>query len=125
MNAFNTIVLTIAVIFLILILTSVGIIMLYTNNNSLVYPPTSSTCPDYWTFTPSSTGGKCMSRGFNEGTVTKSGPVVGAPGGFSFNPTDAAFNERGITQTCGQKRWAIANKVEWDGVSNYNKCSIK
>jgi hypothetical protein len=120
MNAFNTIVLTIAVIFLILILTAVGIIMLYTNNNSLVYPPTSSTCPDYWAYT----GGKCLSKGTNDSTVAVSdnGPVIGDSNNWTLDPTHSSFTKNGISKTCGQKRWAVTNGVVWDGVSNYNKC---
>ena len=118
MNAFNTIVLTIAVIFLILILTAVGVIMLYTNNNSLVYPPTSSTCPDYWSYSNS----KCTSNGTNLGTVSATGPVTASGTDFSFSPTDDYFTKNGVSKTCGQKRWAVTNGVVWDGVSNYNKC---
>lgn len=119
MNAFNTIVLTIAVIFLILILTAVGVIMLYTNNNNMVYPPTSSTCPDYWTYS----NGKCTSNGTNLGKISAAGPVTGTSAtAFSFSPADGYFTQNGISQTCGQKRWAVTNGVVWDGVSNYNKC---
>jgi hypothetical protein len=124
MNAFNTIVLTVAVIFLILILTAVGVMMLYTSNNNMVYPPTSSTCPDYWAYT----GGNCVSNGTNEGTVagtvagSNNGPVSGSSGTWKLDPADSYFTKNGISKTCGQKRWAVTNGVVWDGVSNYNKC---
>jgi hypothetical protein len=121
MNAFNTIVLTVAVIFLILILTAVGVMMLYTSNNNMVYPPTSSTCPDYWTY---NAAGKCVSKGTNDSTVADSnnGPVSGNSGNWTLDPADSYFTKNGISKTCGQKRWAVTNGVVWDGVSNYNKC---
>ena len=116
------IVLTIAVVFLILILSAVGIIMLFTKNNNQVYPPTSSKCPDYWTL--GSDGVTCTSSGINNGTITATGgPVTSVNNNvIKLNLSDSSFTQRGMTQTCGQKRWANLNKVEWDGVSNYNKC---
>ena len=112
---------TVAVVFLILILTAVGIIMLYTKNNNQIYPPTSSKCPDYWTL--GADGVTCTSRGINNGSVTATGPVLSVGGNsFQLNLSDSSFTERGMTKTCGQKRWATTNKIEWDGVSNYNKC---
>lgn len=123
MNSFNMIVLTVAVVFLILILTAVGIIMLYTKNNNQVYPPTSSTCPDYWKLGADRV--TCTSSGINEGTLsTTGGGMLKTAGGppMKFESTDTSFLKLGTTQTCGQKRWANMNKVEWDGVSNYNKC---
>jgi len=123
MNSFNMIVMTVAVVFLILILSAVGIIMLFTKNNNQIYPPTSSKCPDYWTLEAG--GVTCTSSGTNNGTITTGGPgptITGTSPAFSFKTADSAFTKNGMTQTCGQKRWANMNKVEWDGVSNYNKC---
>jgi len=123
MNSFNMIVMTVAVVFLILILSAVGIIMLYTKNNNQIYPPTSSKCPDYWTL--GSNGVTCRSSGTNEGTITSGGTgqvVTGTSPNFGLNTDDTAFTRHSMTKTCGQKRWANMYKVEWDGVSNYNKC---
>lgn len=121
MNPFNMIVMTVAVVFLILILSAVAIIMLYTKNNNQIYPPTSSTCPDYWKL--GADGVTCTSSGINHGSVTAAGPVQSAGNNtFKLNISDSSFTQRGMTKTCGQKRWANMNKVEWDGVSNYNKC---
>ena len=116
------IVMTVAVVFLILILSAVGIIMLFTKNNTQVYPPTSSKCPDYWTL--GSDGVTCTSTGINRGTITVAGgPVTSvSDNNLTLNTSHSSFTERGMTKTCGQKRWATMNKVEWDGVSNYNKC---
>ena len=123
MNSFNMIVMTVAVVFLILILSAVGIIMLFTKNNNQIYPPTSSKCPDYWKL--GADGVTCTSSGINEGTLstTVGGMLKTARGPpKKFESTDTSFLKLGTTQTCGQKHWANLNKVEWDGVSNYNKC---
>jgi len=115
------IVMTIAVVFLILILSAVGIIMLFTKNNNQIFPPTSSKCPDYWTL--GADGVTCTSSGTNNGSVTAAGPVQSVDGNIiKLNTSHSSFTEIGMTKTCGQKRWANLNKIEWDGVSNYNKC---
>jgi hypothetical protein len=56
MELFYIIVTVIAIVFLILILTVIGILMRY-QNKSTVFPPVANDCPDFWTI--ASDGTKC------------------------------------------------------------------
>ena len=136
MNAFYTITLVIATIFLILILTLVGVVMSFRNNSS-VYPPMSNTCPDYWTV---NTNGTCQIASNNIGNVPKcNGGSTNPPGctgstGWSFTSKtpglsgqqidfkDSGWGGMGKTTLRAQRQWANTNQIEWDGVSNFNGC---
>jgi hypothetical protein len=141
MDSFQMIVLAIAVLILIIILTFIGI-TLASSNKSLVFPPVSNTCPDYWQV--SSDGNTCMVPATS--TVTNSGTIFdkttgqlqsafttttltmkapyGTPGysdgkiGFS----DAGWTANGKSTICQQKSWSNNYGIQWDGVSNYNSC---
>ena len=68
MDNFYTIVIVIAIILLIGILTYIGMLM-NDSSGSEVYPPSSTTCPDYWEIDSS---GKCKIPGKsakNRGTL--------------------------------------------------------
>ena len=132
------------IVFLILILTVIGILMAKKSNN-LVYPPVANQCPDYWTFD----GSYCIVP--NKGVYTlgdqtkytddhnqkvlngfssvKSANDKNTPGFFveKDNKNRAIlkidFKDPGWSGTCSQKKWANQNNIVWDGVSNYNTCS--
>jgi len=135
MDIFYTIVISVAVIFLILILTYLGIVMSYTKPG-YTYPPTKQDCPDYWVFdssnnvciVPSGSNSKNTSGIFN--TANKSSLTSSTPGlstnsvtGIaSIDFTNSGWASKGVSAICAQKNWAIQNNILWDGVTNYNNC---
>ena len=135
MDIFYIIVLSIAIILLILLLTYIGIQMNSAGTKTAPYPPTKSTCPDYWTI---DSDGKCNvpTTGRNipseSLTVASGSSVSGAqtPGYTSTSTSKtidfskSAWSSYGGlgSELCGQKLWANTNGIMWDGVSNYNGC---
>jgi len=144
MDSFQMIVLGIAVLILIVILTFIGI-TLAKDNKSVVFPPVSNTCPDYWSV--STDGTTCtvpLSTATNVGSIydESTGQLLsafkatkltsrlpyGTPGysqstdGTSINFSDAGWTSNGKSTICQQKSWANNYGIQWDGVSNYNSC---
>jgi len=66
MELFYIIVTVIAIVFLILILTVIGILMRY-QNKSTVFPPVANDCPDFWTIAEDGT--KCKIPTFGQKNV--------------------------------------------------------
>jgi hypothetical protein len=127
MDPFNSTVLGIALVILILALTYVGIMMVYykqkiTGSNG-AFPSSSATCPDYWlydgTFCTPDSNGKNVPPGFN---TSSSKGILGANGN-RFKPDDKIWSANGKSAICNQQAWANANSILWDGVSNYTGCS--
>ena len=134
MDAFYTIVFTIAVVVLIIILTYFGITMQRSKNNDTKFPPTLSECPDYWEF---DANGLCVvpSNKKNVGSIfdntgsmtlktdTTPGLSITDNGKkYSVNFNDNNWVAGGVTNVCKQKQWANKHGILWDGVSNYNSC---
>jgi hypothetical protein len=142
MEAFYKITILVAIVFLILALTVIGILM-GKKANVLIYPPVMNECPDYWTYD----GSYCIVP--NKGCPTSSDPskfkdcsgnvlnglntitsvnTQNTPGiKFQTNPDKSTtvkidFKDAGWTGTCAQMQWANKNNIVWDGVSNYNSC---
>jgi hypothetical protein len=146
MEAFYKITILVLIVFLIIVLTVIGILLGKTTN-SLVFPPVANQCPDYWTYD----GSFCVVP--NQGVLDPSDPLKktwkdkdrnvlnGVSGGIKSLSTvntpglvidsDMAkklqtlkvnFKDSGWTGVCAQKQWAQKNNVAWDGVSNYNSC---
>lgn len=110
MEVFYIAVLTIATAILILILTSVGV-LLRKSNTEVPWPPTAGRCPDFWTeVSGEESKNKCYHTGVNKGTLANDVAIKATPTDFSSKTT------------CENRTWAKANGVDWDGVSNYNKC---
>ena len=99
-----------------------------------IYPPTASSCPDYWqtvTTDPSS----CM---IPTATSRNSGKIYDVATGLltlnssttygfdnnsnSINFSDHGWTKGGMNSACSQKAWANQYGVVWDGVSNFNSC---
>lgn len=129
---FYIIVSSIAVIFLILVLTFMGI-MMRNQNSKAIYPPTSFVCPDYWTsddlgnctlptkmsssdpLVPINSGGtKNLGKNSNIAPYSKDM--------YSFNVNNVLWSSGGKSTLCAQKDWATQNNIQWDGVSNFNGC---
>ena len=121
MGYYYIIVGAVATIILVLILTYVGILMTSTQKKA-TYPPSYNLCPDYWKSTGS---GACVIPTNNVNTKTTwVGDVYGyTAGDTSINFSDPAWSA-GSTgeQRCGWQKWANANSIQWDGVTNYNGC---
>jgi hypothetical protein len=125
MDIFYIIVLSIATIVLILILTYIGIQMTNKQTSSSTFPPTSSTCPDYWSL--ASDGKSCLvkttGRNAVGGEYQSSNVKSGYNSGLSsIDFTDPGWSADGKSAVCAQKTWADSEKISWDGVTNYNKC---
>ena len=113
MDSFYMITVLIAVAALILCLTGVGILMGYQDAN-LVFPPNANNCPDGWTAVgkictvptayATSTTGLTAAQGYNQAAQT------------------IDFSKDTWTNICDKKKWANKYNINWDGVSNYNKC---
>ena len=136
MEQFYVIVITIAIVLLILALTYIGVFLIGDDTTQVTFPPHSNQCPDYWEVNGD---GHCIipTNGINLGTAT-------SPTGFEKlknigtvqNPNmvrDTAYTgiQPDLTNTnipfenrtiCEKKQWANTFKIEWDGVTNYNKC---
>ena len=128
MDNFYTIVIVIAIILLIGILTYIGMLM-NDSSGSEIYPPSSTTCPDYWEITA---GGKCkipQSGGKNRGTLfnehgsiqANSSTTPGLVDDAVINFNDDGWNKSG-NSVCAKKHWANTYGIVWDGISNYNDC---
>lgn len=131
MEKFYIIVSTIAVMFLILFLTFMGVLLRFQSSNE-IYPPQSNSCPDYWTadssgncFKPTQPSFANPSELLNVGTIqsvlsSNSSPF--SSDGKSFNKNNLSWSANGQSALCAQKTWCNNNGIIWDGVSNYNQC---
>jgi len=119
--SFYFIVLIIAIIILILALTSVGL-LISRLNASKKFPPSATNCPDYWVI---NTDGSCtIPSGTNapaSGYTTANTPGISSSrDNINFN--DAKWKDQGTSELCAKKKWANTYNVIWNGVSNYNAC---
>ena len=136
MDTFQITVLIIAAVLLILIFATVGILSKYATGDK-VFPPIANTCPDYWGV---DTSGNCIIPPYNHsnsGTVYTGSTInlthdksftdkTFTPGynsnGNYINFTDPLWGTLGKNPVCAKKNWAATNRLQWDGVSNYNSC---
>lgn len=138
---FYHIVLIVAVIFLILLLTFIGISMKASKKTN--FPPSRNTCPDYWRvdysdpekpmckISPLNVG---IIKTVNEKLMMTNDPndsdktKAYTPGynsaknavDFADPSWPALFSSSG---QCSLKKWANKYEISWDGVSNFNNCS--
>jgi len=105
MEPFYKYALIVAVIFLILCLIGIGILMQFQNAGTK-FPLHPNVCPDRWEI--SADGLTCAK------------PSLGQPneGNATADITLSTY-----PNICDKYKWAKENNVNWDGVSNYNKCS--
>jgi len=102
MDTFQKSVLIIALVVLIALLISVGI-LLNKHSKNTSWPPIQNTCPDYWT---EGDNGVCTADSLNKG----------------INSDVTSTADAGDTR-CEKRRWAIEKGIMWSGVSNYNSCN--
>jgi hypothetical protein len=129
MEYFYIIVLTVAIICLILTLTVIGII-LSSQTNAAVFPPTQNSCPDYWTSGDNggdTTKNICIPRNINIGTYGVIRDMSGVPG-YIYPSNKIDFGDAGWggeyskTNQCALKLWSNQHNISWDGISNFNGC---
>ena len=128
MDNFYMIVITVAIIALICALTYVGVIMAY-GEGTEVYPPQSTTCPDYWVIDENkkckipNDGEKNTGSLYESGLLSDSAKqTIGldeATKTVDFANDDWKASGQPI---CAKQTWAKTHNVVWDGVSNYNNC---
>jgi hypothetical protein len=125
MELFYRIVLGTALVILIICLTYIGIVMGYYKKGAASFPPSSSTCPDYWTYdgtTCSLPDGQTKNKG-NDTLINPTGITITlGTNPSSFNPTDSKWSVGGTSAICNKRIWANQNNIVWDGVTNYTGC---
>jgi len=143
MESFYWTVLVIAIIALIGALTYVGILMTYYTNQDTTYPPVASSCPDFWSVSPTNAnecvippgdaeGIKNVGTIYNETEDATSGdttynlqlttdntPGLNASSGIDFSHAGWGVGSGAI---CKKRTWANQYGLTWDGISNYNSC---
>jgi hypothetical protein len=121
MDYFYSVVIGIAVIFLILSLIAVGIALQNQGKNE-VFPKHQSPCPDGWEID----GSTCTVNTINGGGYlsTSTGITSGDPEENVWTDlTSGKFTHKPNATVCAKKTWANQKKIQWDGVSNYNQCN--
>ena len=128
MDNFYMTVIIVAIIALIGVLTYVGMIMAY-GEGTEVYPPQSTTCPDYWVIDENkkckipSDGNKNTGSLYESGLLSDSvNQTIGfdeANSAIDFVHDDWKASGQPI---CAKQTWAKTHGVVWDGVSNYYDC---
>jgi hypothetical protein len=128
MDGFQIAVLGVAIALLIIILAAIGIIMT-TNKNNMVFPPSTLPCPNYWQV---DADGKCIiptsPDKINIGSFDKSRyTLTTLPGLDSANNkidfNNNAWGSKKGGATCAKRDWAKASEILWDGITNYNGCT--
>ena len=127
MDNFYMIVIIVAIIALIGVLTYVGMIMAY-GEGTEVYPPKSTTCPDYWVIDENkkckipSNGDKNTGSLYESSLLSESAKqTIGIDGttAIDFEHDDWKASGQPI---CAKQTWAKTYGIVWDGISNYNDC---
>ena len=87
------------------------------------FPPVANTCPDYWEYNNTDTEHPlCTMSSNNNGNLTTIPTPYGNGAGTGLMLSDTTWTSGGLTANCAKKKWANANNIQWDGVSNYNSC---
>ena len=126
---FYTLVLTIAIIILILLLAYMGWLM---SKQKTVdeFPKLRTSCPDFWKVEQGDSGKVFCIRpsgtnAINKGTGDDATVFKGASGvdvtKNGFDTTDVGWASAG-NAVCGKQKWANANGITWDTVTNANFC---
>jgi len=110
---YNSIVLLVASILLILGLIIIGISIAKSVENS-AYPPVISDCPDYWDVSYNSAKQKiCIKNSIN------TSPNISDASCVSYPTALYSVNGSSIDDIiCEKSKWAKKCNVQWDGISN-------
>jgi hypothetical protein len=110
MEAFQKIVLTVAVVFLLICLIVISILLIRNKKHQL-WPPLIGDCPDYW-MDMSGNGAKCVN-------VKNLGTCGTKEMDFTVSPYS------GSGGNCQKYNWAAGCNVSWDGITygtQYSPC---
>jgi hypothetical protein len=96
-------------------------------NNANVFPEYQNSCPDYWTINEQNV---CIPSMINTPSPSRFLKKEIKHSGVSFNddtkPTKITSLDVGETNwvsLCEKSRWAYANGILWDGITNNNSCA--
>ena len=111
MTEFKFAILLVAIIALIIGLTSIAVLLSKGDIKS-EWPPFISKCPDEYEYNNSTS--RCIPK-YNGIVTSTSTPALGGETSCStFNPAHADFD--GVQGNCNKKKWADGCNVSWDGV---------
>lgn len=144
MNLFYIIVLSIAILFLILLLTSFGV-MLKRSKAVKAYPQNAPYCPDYWNVDTSVNANgilnyKCqvptdivgnialLQKYSNARLTVPSTSITTDVSGKTYIDFYSNDMWQGNTGVCNKYKWATTNsytgsKITWDGITNVNNAN--
>ena len=111
MNTFNTVVVAIAVVILILTLIVIGV-LLHNAIQSMKFPPEVGTCPDYFTMQAKDGANVCMNKT----------PPLGNGGAACLSKDFSGAEYQGDKGRAAKCKWAKSCNVVWDGITNQNLC---
>ena len=106
MSTFQSIVMSISVIILIMCLLFIGV-SLYKNKYNKKFPPILANCPDYWIDeSDKNNGSKCVNkRNLGNGQCEK-----------TMDFSKSMWN--GLAGLCAKSKWAKSCDLTWDGIDN-------
>ena len=107
--SFNSIVMIVAIVMLIISLTMIGL-ALRNQKNNVTFPPVISDCPDYYTSVKNAQG---TDYECTRNTDLSTNDDTGCD---TFNNSDTKY--KGVGGLCEKKKWADNCGVTWDGVTN-------
>lgn len=114
MASFQTIIVVIAIVLLIICLIFIGIALQKTKNSGQ-WPPIVGECPDYWIDT-SGNGANCVNTR-KLGTCTTGGNGVSPSDSImAMNFTVAPYT--GSNGLCAKYTWANKCDITWDGITS-------
>lgn len=119
---YYTIVAVLALVLLIISLTLYGVF--YKKLIISAFPETQDPCPKMWRV---DICGNCIrptSILNNLDLSNGNTPSTAILPLNSFNPNDSGWEswDGAKSSICGKKKWSDSNKIEWNGISNYNSC---
>ena len=103
-NTFQSIVMTIAIVLLIICLVLIGM-TIYNTKYNMAFPPVVADCPDYWLDESQGDASNCVNSK-NLGTC-------------NVNKMDFSKSMwTGNNGLCNKAKWAKACNLTWDGITN-------
>jgi len=111
---FQSIVMIVAIIILIITLAMIGV-SLSNLNSEVTYPPVVADCPDYWSIEtqPTDENGNTDFKCINDKSLGHNTSIEGCD---AFNNSLSKF--KGMGGLCEKRKWADKCNVTWDGVTN-------
>ena len=118
LNSFNSLVLMIASIILIILLITIGIIMYYSAKNAR-FPPVIAECPDYWNVEKE--GDKTICKNILKINPNSVSEIDNCNKISPVNFTGPSNEET----VCNKYKWASNCGIIWDGITNNNASCIR